>query len=80
MQPAGNRDVPALAPGTRRCSGRDLVTAVDRWRGQELARITAQLAPPQLQAVTTELGLLVAAAGDDYGNTAARYHCESRSA
>jgi hypothetical protein len=32
----------------------------------------ARLAPPQQEAVTTALGLLVAAAGDDYGVTAHR--------
>jgi DNA-binding MarR family transcriptional regulator len=53
-------------------SGRALVAAADRWRREELARIMARLAPPQQAAVTAALGLLVAAAGDDYGITAHR--------
>jgi DNA-binding MarR family transcriptional regulator len=51
-------------------SGRDLVAAADAWRRQELARIMARLPPPQRAAVTDALGLLVGAAGDDYGITA----------
>jgi len=51
-------------------SGRDLVAAADGWRRRELARIMGRLAPPQRAAVTDALGLLVAAAGDDYGITA----------
>ena len=51
-------------------SGRDLVAAADAWRRQELARIMARLSPPQRSAVTDALGLLVGAAGDDYGITA----------
>ena len=51
-------------------SGRDLVAAADAWRRQELARILALLAPPEQQALTTALGLLVAAAGEGYGVTA----------
>ena len=51
-------------------SGRDLVAAADAWRRHELARIMARLAPPQRAAVTAALGLLVGAAGDDYGITA----------
>ena len=51
-------------------SGRDLVAAADAWRRRELARIMARLAPPERAAVTDALGLLVAAAGDDYGITA----------
>ena len=70
MQPAGT--FPHLRPGPRRCGGRNLVTAADRRRGKELARITARLTPPQQQAVTTQLGLLVTAAGDGYGNVAHR--------
>jgi DNA-binding MarR family transcriptional regulator len=50
-------------------SGRDLVAAADAWRRRELARIMAQLAPPDRAAVTAALGLLVGAAGDDYGIT-----------
>jgi DNA-binding MarR family transcriptional regulator len=53
-------------------TGRDLVAAADAWRRQELAGIMARLAPPEQEAVTTALGLLVAAAGDDYGVTAHR--------
>jgi DNA-binding MarR family transcriptional regulator len=51
-------------------SGRDLVAAADAWRRRELARIMARLAPPERAAVTAALGLLVGAAGDDYGITA----------
>ena len=51
-------------------SGRGLVAAADGWRRQELARILALLAPPEQQALTTALGLLVAAAGEGYGVTA----------
>jgi len=50
-------------------SGRDLVAAADTWRRRELARIMARLPPPQRAAVTDALGLLVDAAGDDYGIT-----------
>jgi len=53
-------------------SGRDLVAAADAWRRRELARILARLAPAEREAVTTALGLLVGAAGDDYGITASR--------
>lgn len=53
-------------------SGRHLVAAADAWRRQELARIMARLAPAEQAAVTTALGLLVGAAGDDYGLTAHR--------
>jgi len=53
-------------------SGRDLVAAADAWRRQELARILARLAPAEQVAVTAALGLLVSAAGDDYGITAHR--------
>jgi DNA-binding MarR family transcriptional regulator len=48
-------------------SGRGLVAAADEWRRQELARIMARLSPPQRKAVSDALGLLVGAAGDDYG-------------
>jgi DNA-binding MarR family transcriptional regulator len=51
-------------------TGRDLVAAADAWRRHELDRIMARLAPPQRAAVTDALGLLVGAAGDDYGITA----------
>jgi DNA-binding MarR family transcriptional regulator len=50
-------------------SGRGLVAAADAWRRQELARILALLAPTEQQALTTALGLLVAAAGEGYGVT-----------
>lgn len=53
-------------------SGRDLAAAADAWRRRELARIMARLTPPQQAAVTAALGLLVSAAGDDYGITAHR--------
>ena len=48
-------------------SGRELVAAADAWRRSELARIIGRLAPPERAAVTVALGLLVGAAGDDYG-------------
>jgi len=48
-------------------SGRGLVAAADEWRRRELARIMARLAPGEQAAVTIALGLLVRAAGDDYG-------------
>jgi DNA-binding MarR family transcriptional regulator len=53
-------------------SGRHLVAVSDQWRQRELARILARLTPPDQQAVTAALGLLVTAAGDDYGITASR--------
>ena len=53
-------------------SGRDLVAAADGWRRQELAQLMARLTPAERQTVTTALGLLVTAAGDDYGLTAHR--------
>ena len=53
-------------------SGRGLVAAADGWRRRELARILALLAPAEQQALTTALGLLVAAAGEGYGVTAVR--------
>jgi DNA-binding MarR family transcriptional regulator len=53
-------------------SGRDLVAAADAWRRRELARIMGRLAAPEQAAVTEALGLLVAAAGEDYGVTASR--------
>jgi DNA-binding MarR family transcriptional regulator len=56
----------------RTASGRDLVAAADAWRRQELARIMARLSPAQQAVVTVSLGLLVDAAGDDYGVTAHR--------
>jgi DNA-binding MarR family transcriptional regulator len=52
--------------------GRALVAISDRWRREELARIMARLAPAQQAAVTAAIGLLVAAAGDEYGVTAHR--------
>jgi DNA-binding MarR family transcriptional regulator len=53
-------------------SGRNLVATADGWRRQELARVMARLTPAQQEAATTALGLLVTAAGDDYGITAHR--------
>lgn len=53
-------------------SGRGLVAAADAWRRQELARILDRLPPSEQQAVTAALGLLVNAAGDDYGITVNR--------
>jgi DNA-binding MarR family transcriptional regulator len=53
-------------------SGRDLVAAAASWRRHELARIMARLSPAQQALVTVALGLLVDAAGDDYGITAHR--------
>lgn len=53
-------------------SGRDLVAAVNAWRHRELARILGQLTPAEQAAVTASLGLLVRAAGEDYGITARR--------
>ena len=53
-------------------SGRNLVATADGWRRQELARIMARLTPAQQEAATTALGLLLTAAGDDYGITAHR--------
>jgi DNA-binding MarR family transcriptional regulator len=50
-------------------SGRGLVAAADAWRRQELARILALLEPTEQHALTTALGLLVAAAGEGYGVT-----------
>jgi DNA-binding MarR family transcriptional regulator len=51
-------------------SGRKLVAAADAWRRQELARIMARLGPEEQTAVTAALGLLVSAAGHEYGITA----------
>jgi DNA-binding MarR family transcriptional regulator len=53
-------------------SGWELVAAAASWRRQELARIMARLSPAQQAVVTVALGLLVGAAGDDYGITAHR--------
>ena len=53
-------------------SGRDLVAVADAWRRQELARVMARLSPAEQAVVTVALGLLVGAAGDDYGITALR--------
>ena len=53
-------------------SGRDLVAAADAWRRHELARIMTELTPADQAAVTAALGLLVGAAGDEYGVTAHR--------
>jgi DNA-binding MarR family transcriptional regulator len=48
-------------------SGRDLVAKADMWRRQELARVMSRLSPAEQAAATMALGLLVRAAGDDYG-------------
>jgi len=53
-------------------TGQALVATADAWRRQELARIMARLSPAQQALVTVALGLLLAAAGDDYGITAHR--------
>jgi DNA-binding MarR family transcriptional regulator len=53
-------------------SGRELVATAGAWRRRELARIMGRLAPADQEAVTAALGLLVGAAGDDYGITAYR--------
>src|ERR1700753_4103726 len=53
-------------------SGRDLAAAADACRRRELARVMARLTPAEQETVTTALGLLVKAAGDDYGLTAHR--------
>lgn len=53
-------------------SGRDLVAAADAWRRRELAQLMGRLTPAERQTVTAALGLLVGAAGDDYGLTAHR--------
>jgi DNA-binding MarR family transcriptional regulator len=53
-------------------SGEDLVAAADAWRRQELAQIMGRLTPSQQAAVAAGLGLLVGAAGDDYGVSARR--------
>jgi DNA-binding MarR family transcriptional regulator len=57
---------------TLTASGRELVETAGTWRRHELARIMARLAPADQEAVTAGLGLLVSAAGDDYGITAYR--------
>lgn len=53
-------------------SGQELVASAGAWRRQELARIMARLAPDERAAVTSALGLLVRAAGEEYGVTAHR--------
>lgn len=53
-------------------SGKDLVAAADAWRRSELAQLMARLTPAEQAAVTAALGLLIGAAGDDYGLTAHR--------
>lgn len=53
-------------------SGRDLVAAASGWRQRELARIMGRLTPAEQAAVTASLGLLVRAAGEEYGVTADR--------
>ena len=53
-------------------SGRELVDEASAWRQRELARIMGRLAPAERAAVTNALGLLVRAAGDDYGLAAHR--------
>jgi DNA-binding MarR family transcriptional regulator len=57
---------------TLTASGRGLVAAADAWRRHELAQIMARLAPADQEAATTALGLLVTAAGADYGLAAHR--------
>jgi DNA-binding MarR family transcriptional regulator len=57
---------------TLTASGRELVAAADAWRRRELARLVGRLTPAERQTVSTALGLLVRAAGDDYGLTARR--------
>jgi DNA-binding MarR family transcriptional regulator len=51
-------------------AGRSLVDRAAAWRRQELSRIMGRLPAPDRDAVISALGLLVAAAGDDYGVTA----------
>ncbi len=51
-------------------SGRELVTAAEGWRHQELARIMARLTDRERADVVTGLELLVGAAANDYGITA----------
>jgi DNA-binding MarR family transcriptional regulator len=53
-------------------SGQNLVAAAGAWRQRELARIMARLAPGDQETLTAALGLLIRAAGDDYGITAHR--------
>jgi DNA-binding MarR family transcriptional regulator len=53
-------------------SGQDLVATANHWRQRELARILGRLTPAEQAAVTASLGLLVRAAGDDYGIAAHR--------
>jgi DNA-binding MarR family transcriptional regulator len=53
-------------------SGQDLVAAASTWRQRELARIMARLTPAEQAAVIASLGLLVRAAGEDYGINAHR--------
>jgi DNA-binding MarR family transcriptional regulator len=53
-------------------SGRDLVATANNWRQRELARILARLTPTEQAAVIASLGVLVGAAGEDYGITAHR--------
>jgi DNA-binding MarR family transcriptional regulator len=57
---------------TLTASGRELVATAGAWRRRELARIMARLGPADQEAVTAALGLLVSAAGDDYGIAAYR--------
>jgi DNA-binding MarR family transcriptional regulator len=53
-------------------SGQDLVATADAWRRRELAQIMGRLTPVEQAAVTAALGLLVGAAGADYGLAAHR--------
>jgi DNA-binding MarR family transcriptional regulator len=53
-------------------SGKGLVATANAWRQRELARIMARLTPADQAAVNVALGLLVAAAGEEYGITAHR--------
>jgi DNA-binding MarR family transcriptional regulator len=51
-------------------AGRNLTERAAAWRRRELARIMGRLPAAERDAVISALGLLVAAAGDDYGVTA----------
>jgi DNA-binding MarR family transcriptional regulator len=49
-------------------SGEDLVARVLQWRRDELSRILGNLAPPDREAASRVLRLLVEAAGEGYGS------------
>ena len=57
--------------------GRDLVAAADAWRRREFARMTARLTPPDQEAVTTALSLLITAEGDDDDSPSAPRPCDA---